>query len=34
VFHVSKHSASLPPHPEVFAALHRRADVVIAGVGD
>ena len=34
VFHVTKHSASLPPHPEVFAALHRHADVVIAGVGD
>jgi hypothetical protein len=34
VFHVAKHSASLPPKPEVLAALHRHADVVIAGVGD
>ena len=34
VFHVTKHSASLPPRPEVFEALHRHADVVIAGVGD
>jgi hypothetical protein len=34
VFHVRKHSASLPPKPEVLAALHRHADVVIAGVGD
>ena len=34
VFHVTKHSASLPPSPEVLEALHRHADVVIAGVGD
>ena len=34
IFHVTKHSASLPPRPEVFEALHRHADVVIAGVGD
>ena len=34
VFHVAKHSASLPPRPEVLEALHRHADVVIAGVGD
>ncbi len=34
VFHITKHSASLPPRPEVFEALHRHADVVIAGVGD
>jgi hypothetical protein len=34
VFHVSKHSASLPPRPEVLEALHRHADVVVAGVGD
>jgi hypothetical protein len=34
VFHVTKHSASLPPRPEVIEALHRHADVVIAGVGD
>jgi hypothetical protein len=34
VVHLTKHSASLPPRPEVFEALHRRADVVIAGVGD
>ena len=34
VFHITKHSASLPPKPEVLEALHRHADVVIAGVGD
>ena len=34
VFHVTKHSASLPPKPEVLQALHHHADVVIAGVGD
>ena len=34
VFHIAKHSASLPPKPEVWEALHRHADVVIAGVGD
>jgi hypothetical protein len=34
VFHVTKHSASLPPKPEVLEALHHHADVVIAGVGD
>ena len=34
VFHIVKHSASLPPKPEVWEALHRHADVVIAGVGD
>ena len=34
VFYVKKHSASLPPKPEVMAALHRHADVVITGVGD
>ena len=34
VFHVKKHSASLPPSPEVVADLHRHADVVIAGIGD
>ena len=34
VFHVKKHSASLPPYPEVVADLHRHADVVIAGIGD
>lgn len=34
VFHITKHSASLPPKPEVLAALHRHSDVVIVGVGD
>ena len=34
VFHVKKHSASLPPKPELMAELHRRADVVITGIGD
>ena len=34
IFYTRKHSASLPPHPEVLADLHRNADFVIAGVGD
>jgi hypothetical protein len=34
VFYVRKHSASLPPKPEVMEALHRHADVVVTGVGD
>ena len=34
VCYVKKHSASLPPRPEVVAELHRHADMVIAGVGD
>ncbi len=34
IFSVRKHSASLPPKPEVLAELHRNADLVIAGIGD
>ena len=34
IFSVKKHSASLPPKPEVLAELHRNADLVIAGIGD
>ena len=34
VFYVKKHSASLPPKPEVMEALHRHADLVVTGVGD
>ena len=34
IFYVKKHSASLPPSPEVMSELHRHADVVITGVGD
>ena len=34
IFYARKHNASLPPHPEVLADLHRNADFVIAGVGD
>ena len=34
IFYTQKHSASLPPYPEVLADLHRNADFVIAGVGD
>jgi hypothetical protein len=34
VFYVKKHSASLPPRPEVLAELRRRADLVVTGVGD
>jgi hypothetical protein len=34
IFYARKHSASLPPYPEVLADLHRNADFVVAGVGD
>lgn len=34
VFYTRKHSASLPPYPEVMADLHRHADVIVTGVGD
>ena len=34
VYYARKHSASLPPRPEVLEALHRHADIVIAGIGD
>lgn len=34
VFHLSKHSASLPPRPEILEELQRRADIVVTGVGD
>ena len=34
IFYTKKHSASLPPRPEILADLHRNADIVIAGVGD
>lgn len=34
VFYAKKHSASLPPKPEILEALHRHADVVVTGVGD
>ncbi len=34
VFYVKKHSASLPPKPEVVAELHRHADLIITGIGD
>ena len=34
IFYVQKHSACLPPVPEILADLHRNCDVVIAGVGD
>jgi hypothetical protein len=34
IFYAKKHNASLPPHPEVLADLHRNSDFVIAGVGD
>jgi hypothetical protein len=34
VVHLTKHSASLPPSPELLAQVRRCADVVIAGVGD
>ena len=34
VFSAQKHSASLPPVPQIVADLHRNADIVIAGVGD
>ena len=34
VFYIKKHSASLPPLPEVLEELPRNCDMVIAGVGD
>ena len=34
IFYTKKHSASLPPYPEIMADLHRHADIVITGVGD
>ena len=34
IYYARKHNASLPPHPETLADLHRNADFVIAGVGD
>ena len=34
IFYTKKHSASLPPRPEILADHHRNADIVIAGVGD
>ncbi len=34
IFYAKKHSASLPPYPEVVADLHRHADIIITGVGD
>ena len=34
VFYIKKHSASLPPKPEVMAELHRHADLIITGIGD
>jgi hypothetical protein len=34
IVYVRKHSASLPPTPEVMETLRHRADVVITGVGD
>jgi len=34
VVHLTKHSASLPPRPELLTDVHRHADIVIAGVGD
>ncbi|MBM3218339.1 MAG: hypothetical protein FJZ38_06585 [Candidatus Rokubacteria bacterium] len=34
VYYAKKHSASLPPKPEILESLHRHADVVVTGVGD
>jgi len=34
ILYVKKHSASLPPRPEIMAELHRHADLVITGIGD
>ncbi len=34
VVHLTKHSASLPPRPELFDEVRRHADLVITGVGD
>ena len=34
VYFVRKHSADVPPRPEVLAQLHRQTDAVITGIGD
>ena len=34
VLHLTKHSASLPPKPDLLAEVRRNADIVITGVGD
>ncbi len=34
VLYLKKHSASLPPKPEIMEELHRHADLVITGIGD
>ena len=34
VVYLTKHSASLPPRPELLGEVRRHADVVITGVGD
>ena len=34
IFYTKKHSAALPPKPEVTAELLKHSDIVITGVGD
>ena len=34
VLYLRKHSASLPPKPEIMEELHRHADLIITGIGD
>ncbi len=34
ILYVKKHSASLPPRPEVMEELHRHADLIVTGIGD
>lgn len=34
ILYFKKHSASLPPRPEIMTELHRHADLIITGIGD
>ena len=34
IFYIKKHSAALPPKPEITAELLKHSDIVITGVGD
>ena len=34
IYYTKKHSSNLPPKPEILSDIHRKADIVIAGIGD
>ncbi len=34
IIYLKKHSASLPPKPEIMEELHRHADLIVTGIGD